>query len=64
MEIQVEVTAEFFSDKIRELESLQAKLNDAVGHTLGIRGKITLVEPHTIKRSEGKAKRLIDKREL
>lgn len=64
MEIQVEVTAEFFSDKIRELESLQAKLNDAVGHTLGIRGRITLVEPHTIKRSEGKAKRLIDRREM
>jgi len=64
MEIQVEVTSEIFSDKIRALETLQTKLNDAVGHTLGIRAKITLVEPRTIKRSEGKAKRLIDKREM
>ena len=64
MDIQVEVTAEFFSDKIRELETLQKSISDAVGHTLGIRAKITLVEPHTIQRSEGKAKRLIDKREM
>ena len=64
MEIQVEVTSEIFSDKIRALESLRAKLNDAVGHTLGIRAKITLVEPRTITRSEGKAKRLIDQRKL
>jgi len=64
MEIQVEVTSEIFSDKIRALETLRAKLNDAVGHTLGIRAKITLVEPRTITRSEGKAKRLIDQRKL
>ncbi len=64
MEIQVEVTAEIFSDKIRALESLQAKLSHAVENILGIRGKITLVEPHTIQRSEGKAKRLIDKRNI
>ncbi|OPZ95736.1 MAG: Phenylacetate-coenzyme A ligase [Planctomycetes bacterium ADurb.Bin412] len=64
MEIQVEVTAQVFSDQIRALENLQAKLNSAVEHTLGIRAKIKLVEPHSIQRSEGKAKRLIDNRKL
>jgi phenylacetate-CoA ligase len=64
MEIQVEVTAGIFSDKIRALEDLQAKLGHAVENILGIRGKITLVEPHTIQRSEGKAKRVIDKRNI
>jgi phenylacetate-CoA ligase len=64
MEVQVEVTPEFFSDKIRALESLQHKLADAVEHVLGIRVKITLVEPRTIARSEGKAKRVVDKRQI
>ena len=64
MEIQVEVTAQVFSDQIRALENLQAKLNGAVENTLGIRAKIKLVEPHSIQRSEGKAKRLIDNRKL
>jgi phenylacetate-CoA ligase len=64
MEIQVEVTPEFFSDKIRALESLQHKLADSVEHVLGIRVKVTLVEPRTLARSEGKAKRVVDKRQI
>ena len=64
MEVQVEVTPEVFSDKIRALESLQAKLADAIEHTLGIRVKIHLVAPHTLARSEGKAKRVVDQRNL
>jgi len=64
MEIQVEVTSDIFSDKVRALEDLQRKIGYAVEHTLGIRGKISLVQPHTIARSEGKAKRVLDKRNL
>ncbi|HSN13105.1 MAG TPA: phenylacetate--CoA ligase [Anaeromyxobacteraceae bacterium] len=64
MEVQVEVTPEFFSDKIRALESLQHKLADAVEHVLGIRVKVTLVEPRTLARSEGKAKRVVDNRKI
>lgn len=64
IEVQVEVTKEFFSDKIRELEKLQAKLAAAVENILNIRVKISLVEPNTIQRSEGKAKRVFDQREL
>jgi len=64
MEVQVEVTAEFFSDQIRGLESLQARLESAIEHTLGIRVKVHLVEPRTLARSEGKAKRVVDKRSI
>jgi phenylacetate-CoA ligase len=64
MEVQVEVTPEFFSDKIRALETLQHKLADAVEHVLGIRVKVTLVEPRTLARSEGKAKRVVDNRKI
>ncbi len=62
MEIEVEMTPEVFSDEVRAVEALQAKLVHALEHTLGLRADVRLVEPHTIARSEGKAKRVIDKR--
>ncbi|MBN2582216.1 MAG: phenylacetate--CoA ligase, partial [Planctomycetes bacterium] len=62
MEVQVEMTPEVFTDKIRSLEALQKKLGDAVEQTLSIRVNVRLVEPHTIDRSQGKAKRVIDRR--
>ena len=64
IEVQVEVTAEFFSDKIRALENLQAKLAKALENTLGLHVDVSLVEPRTIQRSEGKAKRVIDNRKM
>ncbi|HOJ61650.1 MAG TPA: phenylacetate--CoA ligase [bacterium] len=64
MEVQVEVTPEVFSDKIRALEDLQRKLSQAIEQTLCIHVNVRLVEPHSIARSEGKAKRLIDNRKL
>ena len=64
MEVQVEVTPEVFSDKIGALEELQARLVRELENVLGIRARVRLVEPHTIQRSEGKAKRLIDRRNL
>ena len=62
MEVQVEVTAAFFSDKVSVLESLHDRLSKGIEHTLGLRVKVSLVEPHTIERSMGKAKRLFDRR--
>ncbi|NLX24599.1 MAG: phenylacetate--CoA ligase [Lentisphaerae bacterium] len=62
MEVQVEVTANVFSDTVRGLEAVHKQLSDAIAHILGIRVKLTLVEPNTIERSMGKAKRVIDKR--
>ena len=64
MEIQVEVTPELFTDTVTGLENIQHKLESAVEHILGLRVHVSLVEPHTIQRSEGKAKRVIDKRQL
>lgn len=64
MEVQVEVTSEVFSDKIRALEDLQRKLSKAIEQTLCLHVNVRLVEPHSITRSEGKAKRVIDNRKL
>ena len=64
MEVQVEVTPEIFSDKVGALESLRERLEKAVEQTLGLRVAVRLVEPHTIQRSEGKAKRVIDQRKI
>ncbi len=62
MEVQVEVTQEMLSDRISELERLQARFVKAIEDVVGIRVAVTLVEPQRIARSEGKAKRVIDKR--
>ncbi len=64
LEIWVEVDDQFFSDEIKQLESLQRKIQHNIESTLGINATIKLVEPKTIERSEGKAKRVIDKRNL
>lgn len=62
--ILVEVEERFFSDEIKELETLQKKIEHAVHQTIGLHAKIKLVEPKTIERSMGKAVRVIDKRKL
>jgi phenylacetate-CoA ligase len=62
MEVQVEVTPELLGDRIRELESRQSAISHARYATVGITAKVKLAEPQSIARSEGKAKRVIDKR--
>jgi phenylacetate-CoA ligase len=64
IEVQVEVTPEIFSDKMRAMETLHRNLGHALEQVLGIRAKVTLVEPRTLARSEGKAKRVLDKRTI
>jgi phenylacetate-CoA ligase len=64
IEVLVEVTPEIFSDKIGALEALNRKLAVALEHALGLRVSVSLVEPRAIQRSEGKAKRVIDRRNL
>ncbi|MDF7800724.1 phenylacetate--CoA ligase [Pontiellaceae bacterium B1224] len=63
MEVQVEVTANVFTDTVRGVEAVHKQLSDAIAHILGIRVKLKLVEPNTIERSMGKAKRVIDNRQ-
>ncbi len=64
LEVQVEVEERFFSDEIKELEKLTQKIAHVLQSALGLSVKVKLVEPKTIQRSEGKAKRVIDKRVL
>jgi phenylacetate-CoA ligase len=64
MEVQVEVTPKIFSDKVAAMEALQKKLSDAMRQVLQTRVRVTLVAPSTIPRSEGKAKRVIDRRRI
>jgi phenylacetate-CoA ligase len=64
LELKVEVDEAFFLDKISQLESLSKKLRDTLESALGLSIKVTLVEPKMIERSEGKSKRVIDKRKF
>ena len=62
--VKVEVNEEYMSDEIRQLDALKQKVSAVLKQALGISVKVKLVEPKTIERSEGKAKRVIDKRGL
>jgi len=62
VEVQVEVTADVFSDEVRVVADLQKKIAHSIETITGIRVALRLVAPYTIQRSEGKAKRVIDKR--
>ena len=61
-EIKVELTPETFSDDIRALETLRKKVLASVKRITGLSPRITLVEPGSLPRSEGKIKRVIDLR--
>lgn len=63
-EIQVELPENMISDTVKNIESMEARITEAIHSTLGIKAKIRLVEPKSIPRSEGKAVRVIDKRNL
>jgi phenylacetate-CoA ligase len=62
LEVQVEVGEELFSDEIKVLQSIEKGIEKDIKDIIGVSAKVKLVEPKTIQRSEGKAKRVIDKR--
>ncbi len=62
IEIQVELTPDMLSDEVKKIEDLENRIRKNIESILGLAAKITLVESKTIQRSEGKAKRVIDKR--
>ena len=64
LEVQVEMTPEMFSDTLTEVSSKEKELIDALKAMLGIYAKVQLVAPKSIARSEGKAVRIIDNRNL
>ena len=63
-EVQVEMNAELFSDEVRRIEDVEAKISGSLASVLGISAKVRMVEPKSIVRSEGKAKRVIDNRKI
>lgn len=64
LEVQVGMTPEMFSDSVTKVAAKERELVEALKAMLGIYAKVRLVEPKTIARSEGKAVRVIDKRNL
>jgi phenylacetate-CoA ligase len=64
LELHVEVEDRFYQDKISELQALGLKIKNKIESATGLTVTVRLVEPKSIERSEGKAKRVIDKRKL
>ena len=64
MEVQVEMNAALFSDTVRDLESTEKRIEGALQSTLNVHARVRLMEPGSLPRSEGKAKRVIDNRKL
>ena len=64
LELHVEVEDRFYNDQISELQALRKKIEHQVLSATGLSVSVKLVEPKTIERSEGKAKRVIDKRKM
>lgn len=64
IEVHVEVRDGFYSDEIKVMVELKKKLAARLHSVLGLHADIKLVEPYTMERSEGKAKRVFDRREL
>ncbi len=64
LDVNVEMSESMFSDDIRSVSSIEKRISTELRSILGIGATIHLVNPKTIERSEGKAKRIIDKRKL
>lgn len=62
LELQVELDESKLTDTIKDLQNLSRKIEHALNSAIGLSVKVTLVEPKTIARSEGKAVRVVDRR--
>ncbi|NLV97483.1 MAG: phenylacetate--CoA ligase, partial [Desulfovibrionales bacterium] len=62
LEVKVEIDEKLFSDEIRHLQRVEATIRKNIKEFLGVTAKVTLSEPQSIERSEGKAKRIVDLR--
>lgn len=64
MEVKVEMTEQFFSDKISDINGLEARLKARLNSLIGLSIGVTLVEPGTLPRFEGKSKHVVDNRKI
>ncbi len=64
LEIRVEMSEDIFSDEIKILQKIEQRITKDIKDYLGVTAKVKLVGARTLERSEGKAQRVIDKREV
>lgn len=64
LEVKVEVEEGIFSDVMAEMVAFTGRVSDRLNSVLGLTAKVTLVEPGTIERTAGKAKRVVDNRTI
>jgi phenylacetate-CoA ligase len=64
LEIKIEVAEEIFSDVMGDMMAFTSRVSDRLQSVLGLGAKVTLVEPGTIERSVGKARRVLDRRSI
>jgi phenylacetate-CoA ligase len=62
LDINVEMSAELFADDVKSIEKIEKQIVGELRNVLGLGAKVHLVNPKSIVRSEGKAKRIIDNR--
>ncbi|NLG24653.1 MAG: phenylacetate--CoA ligase, partial [Clostridiales bacterium] len=64
LEVQVEMTDELFNDTVSAVEKLNREIHEKLKSVLGLSATVRMVEPKSVPRFEGKAKRVIDKRKM
>jgi len=64
IEVKVEASPELFFDEVKEMINIKSTIEDYIENEIGLRVKVSLVEPKSLPRSEGKAQRVIDERDL
>ncbi|MDI6643716.1 MAG: phenylacetate--CoA ligase [Methanobacteriaceae archaeon] len=64
LEVQVETSEKLFSDEVKHVEEVKKMIENRIHSEIGLRVNVSLVEPKSLPRSEGKAVRVIDKREI
>lgn len=64
LEVDVEMAASLFSDEVKVVLALERRIEHELKQALGIQATVRLVNPKTIERSEGKAKRIVDRRSV
>ena len=62
VEVQIEVTSQIFSDRVSAMENLQSRVVQEIQDSVGVRTKVRLVEPHTIRGSQSNVRRVVDQR--
>mgnify|MGYP001293301187 CR=1 FL=1 len=64
LEVQVETSPALFSDEVKHIEEIKKDIENRIHSEIGLRVNISLVEPQSLPRSEGKAVRVVDKRNI